>query len=636
MRSSGNCRRARTDGMSRARTWAAFVAVLIFLALPARSSAADPVVYAAGDIACDPADPAFNGGAGTATACRQQATADLMADGTFDTVLALGDLQYDSGSLSNFMASYDKSWGRVKPLTRPVIGNHEGTSATSAAGYCSYFGPAAHCNGSGRQGNAAFYSFDIGAWHVVVLNSNCDAAGGCAAGSPQYAWLQSDLAANPAACTLAAWHHPRWSSGHDGSNAFMQPLWQLFVGSGGDLALAGHSHDYERFAPIDATGAVNADGASSFVVGTGGAHFTGISGTPEPGSQIRQNTSFGVLRLVLHPTSYDWTFIPAAGSTFNDSGTRNCRGFTGGGDVASPSIPAGLRATADGSTRVDLRWNASTDNVGIAGYDIFRGTGNGTVVAIKSTTGTATSYSDTGLTAGTTYRYRLRARDAAGNVSALSSAVSVTTPDTKPPTAPSNLRAVAAGAKRVNLTWTASDDDVAVAGYQIWRGGSTGALSRIATHPGTATSHADTAVAGKHGYRYEVVAYDAAGNVSPSSSPAEVTTPAESVPPVVVVKPPVVVTPPVVAVPTVSNLLARWSLSARAARRSLARGSVFVRARRSAPAVVRVRVGGRLAAKRQVEFRRAFRIRLARWAIRRAQRGRAVTVTVRVPRSAAP
>jgi hypothetical protein len=138
--------------------------------------------------------------------------------------------------------------------------------------------------------------------------------------------LQADLNANPRSCTLAAWHHPRWSSGYDGNNDFMQPLWQLLWAKGADIALAGHSHHYERFAPIDGNGAVNpADGIRSFVVGTGGANFTPINAVAK-GSEVRQNTSFGLLRLALHPTSYDWNFVPVAGSTFTDAGSQSCRG----------------------------------------------------------------------------------------------------------------------------------------------------------------------------------------------------------------------------------------------------------------------------------------------------------------------
>jgi hypothetical protein len=169
-------------------------------------SASGAVLYAGGDIACDPTDSALdtNGpGLGSATRCAQMRTSNLMIDQDADAIIALGDLQYNSGSLSNFNAVYDPSWGRLKSITKPVIGNHEGTTATGGAGYCAYFGSAAHCNASGRQGGAAFYSFDVGAWHVVVLNSNCTAAGGCDIGSPQYQWLADDLETKSEPCTMA-------------------------------------------------------------------------------------------------------------------------------------------------------------------------------------------------------------------------------------------------------------------------------------------------------------------------------------------------------------------------------------------------------------------------------------------------
>jgi len=394
-------------------------------ATPARSAAADAVVYAAGDIACDPVDPDFNSGKGTATACRQLATSDLILGGGFDAVIPLGDLQYDAGNLDNFQQAYDLSWGRLKPQTRPVIGNHEGVTAASGAGYCVYFGAAAHCNSGRRQGGAAFYSFDVGDWHIVVLNSNCEAAGGCDVGSPQYQWLASDLAANPRACTLAAWHHPRWSSGADGSNAFMQPIWQLLYANGADLVLAGHSHDYERFAPINGAGAVDAaTGMRSFVVGTGGAHFTGLGNTRAPGSEVSQNTTFGVLRLGLHPTSYDWTFVPASGSTFTDSGAQVCRAP----DTQPPSPPGGLSAKPASPTAVKLGWSGSTDNVGVAGYEIWRGPADGALAPVATTNGAGTASVDATVAAGQRYRYQVRARDTAGNMSPMSNVGSVATP----------------------------------------------------------------------------------------------------------------------------------------------------------------------------------------------------------------
>jgi hypothetical protein len=399
------------------------------LCLGVTGTAFGAVVYVAGDIACDPTDSAFNTngpGLGSASRCAQMRTSNSMIDQPADAIIALGDLQYDSGSLSNFNAVYDPSWGRLKSITRPVIGNHEGTSSTGGAGYCSYFGSAAHCNASGRQGGAAYYSFDVGAWHVVVVNSNCTAAGGCDVNSPQYRWLADDLQTKSRPCTMAVWHHPRWSSGHDGSNTFMHPIWQLFHASGGDLVLAGHSHDYERFAPLDGDGAVNATtGMRSFVVGTGGAFFTGVSGAAT-GSQVRQNTTFGILKLVLNATSYSWRFVPEAGRTFTDSGSQACR--TGAGsDSTPPSAPTGLAVTNATASQVDLKWNAATDNVGVTQYRVVR---NGT---LAGTTNGGLTFSDTAVSPSSSYSYTVEAVDAVGNASAPSAAVTVTTPPASGP-----------------------------------------------------------------------------------------------------------------------------------------------------------------------------------------------------------
>jgi hypothetical protein len=394
------------------------------LCLGSTGTASGAIVYVAGDIACDPTDSALNTngpGLGSATRCAQMRTSNLMIDQPADAVIALGDLQYNSGTLANFNAVYDPSWGRLKFITRPVIGNHEGILATSGAGYCSYFGSAAHCNASGRQGGAAFYSFDVGAWHVVVLNSNCTAAGGCDVNSPQYRWLANDLETKSEPCTMAVWHHPRWSSGDDGSNAFMHPIWQLFHASGGDLVLAGHSHDYERFAPLDGDGVVNATtGTRSFVVGTGGAFFTGLSAVAT-GSQVWQNTTFGVLKLVLNATSYSWTFVPEAGGTFTDSGSQACR--TGkGSDTTPPSVPTGLAVTNATANQVDLKWNAATDNVGVTLYRVVR---DG---ILAGTTNGGLTFSDRAALPSTNYSYTVEAADAVGNTSDPSAAVAVTTP----------------------------------------------------------------------------------------------------------------------------------------------------------------------------------------------------------------
>jgi hypothetical protein len=284
-----------------------------------RDAASDPAVGAAGDIACDPQSSDFNGGAGTATACRQRDTSDLLLASGLTAVLPLGDEQYEWGGIDLFRQSYDPSWGRLKAITFPVVGNHEYYDVAPGAGsYFDYFGARAGQRGQG------WYSYDIGAWHFIALNSNCAQVGGCDESSPQGRWLAADLAAHPGGCTLAYWHHPRFSSGGAGDDPITQGLWNLLYAGGADLILNGHDHDYERFAPQDPQG--NADparGIREFVVGTGGKDLEQFA-TLRPNSEVRGNGAFGVLRLTLRPGSYDWQLLTIGDSSFGDSGSGTC------------------------------------------------------------------------------------------------------------------------------------------------------------------------------------------------------------------------------------------------------------------------------------------------------------------------
>jgi acid phosphatase type 7 len=289
-----------------------------FGATPVAAATGDPVLAAAGDIACDPTDGAYNGGSGTSTACAQKATSDLLVNMAPNAVAALGDNQYNNGSLSAFNTAYNPSWGRVKPAIHPAIGNHEIKSDTKATGYYTYFGAAAGTAGKG------WYSYDLGTWHIIVLDGNCKNVGGCGSGSAQEQWLKSDLAAHPAACTLAYWHQPRFSSGNHGGSTMFTPFWNDLYNAGAEVVLNGHDHDYERFAPQTPSGARNdSTGIREFVVGTGGAHWEPM-GTVQPNSLVRSQAAFGVLKLTLHAGSYDWSFVPVAGKTFTDSGTGYC------------------------------------------------------------------------------------------------------------------------------------------------------------------------------------------------------------------------------------------------------------------------------------------------------------------------
>jgi acid phosphatase type 7 len=272
------------------------------LAIQTTPVATAPMV-AAGDIAgCDTSG--------------DEATAALV-DTMPGIVAALGDLVYEDATAFDFATCYAPSWGRFKARTRPAAGNHEYNSP-GAAPYYAYFGAAA---GDPSKG---YYSYDTGSWHVVVLNSNCGGVGGCDDNSQQVSWLRGDLAAHPRFCTLAYWHHPRFSSGQIGSDAMTDAFWDALYAAHADLVLVGHDHDYERFAPQTPKGQADPKlGLREFVVGTGGrSHF--VMGTPIANSEVRNDNTFGVLRLTLHAARYDWQFVPVAGGTFTDSGSSLC------------------------------------------------------------------------------------------------------------------------------------------------------------------------------------------------------------------------------------------------------------------------------------------------------------------------
>ena len=281
----------------------AIVAVLDFYA--SRSArAAGAVMVGAGDIA-------------KCSTEADEATAKLL-DNIPGTVFTVGDNAYPSGTASEFKNCYGPSWGRHKSRTRPALGNHEYETA-GASGYFGYFGAAA---GDPDRG---YYSYDRGEWHVVALNSNCKEVGGCGADSPQGRWLRNDLANHPAKCTLAYFHHPLFSSGGDhGNQPQVRPLWKALYAANADVIVGAHDHSYERFAPQGPDGARNKErGIRQFVVGTGGGTQRGF-GKIRPNSQARNASTPGVLKLTLEPGSYAWKFVPVAGKTFTDSGTKGC------------------------------------------------------------------------------------------------------------------------------------------------------------------------------------------------------------------------------------------------------------------------------------------------------------------------
>ena len=255
-------------------------------------------------------------GAGDIARCSTDgaaATARLLDSFPNAVIFTAGDNAYSQGTSAEFRKCYAPTWGRFKARTWPAIGNHE-YQTPGASGYFTYFGERA-----GPE-NRGFYSYTLGAWHVIALNSSVDMQ----PGSAQEQWLRADLKANPRRCTLAYWHTPRFSSGPHGNTVGTQPLWEALYEAGADVIIGGHDHIYERFAPQTPAGKPDSvRGIRQFVVGTGGASHYGL-GARQPNSEVFDSTAFGILKLTLDTASYAWEFIPVAGQRFRDAGTGVC------------------------------------------------------------------------------------------------------------------------------------------------------------------------------------------------------------------------------------------------------------------------------------------------------------------------
>jgi hypothetical protein len=249
-------------------------------------------------------------GAGDIASCsnnNDEATAKLL-DAISGTVFAAGDNAYTNGTSTEYTNCYNPTWGRHKARTKPVPGNHD-YNTSGAAGYFQYF-----------NNVPAYYAYNLGTWRIYALNSEIDVS----ASGAQATWLQSDIAANPHQCVLAYWHKPRWSSGSThGNTSSMQSIWQILYNAGAELVVSGHEHNYERFAEMNASGSSVTSGLREIVAGTGGVGLYPF-GTALSTSQVRNSSTYGVLKLTLRTTGYDWQFVPVAGSTFTDSGSANC------------------------------------------------------------------------------------------------------------------------------------------------------------------------------------------------------------------------------------------------------------------------------------------------------------------------
>jgi calcineurin-like phosphoesterase family protein len=241
-----------------------------------------------------------------------EATAELL-DQIPGTVFTAGDNVYPDGTSSEYTQYYEPTWGRFKARTRPAPGNHD-YNTSGATGYYNYFGSSAGPAGRG------YYSYNIGDWHIISLNSNIDMS----AGSPQEQWLRADLAASPKHCTLAYWHHPRFSSGTHGSSVKSQAIWQALYEAGAEIAIVAHDHNYQRFAPQTADGQLDTQrGIREFVAGTGGNGHYSFS-RPIANTEAYNYDTYGVLKLVLSPGAYSWEFIPVTGGTYHDAGSGTC------------------------------------------------------------------------------------------------------------------------------------------------------------------------------------------------------------------------------------------------------------------------------------------------------------------------
>ena len=361
---------------------------------------ADPVIGAAGDIACDPTAVGFNFGQGTATDCRAADTVKLLTG--VDAVLPLGDEQYNCGGLAAFEQSYGPTWGTKKAISYPVPGDREYTTSVDAqytggtdcpspgnggAGYQQYFSSSGGVFGSAVpspvnvNASTGYYSYNLGSWHVIALNTSPCALsnpGFYAAGSAQDVWLKNDLATHQSQCTLAYFQNPRWASTASGSGGHTtyQQFWQDLYNGGADVVLNGDSHWYERFAPL------NAWALSTTPTGSGNSSWVPVGPGSTPGpevatSQVLDSSTHGVLKMTLHNGSYGWTFVNDGQSAFTDSGTSSCHSPDTTPPTTTISPSSGWSNT---STQVTLTATDAGSGVAATYY-----TTNGTTPTTSST-----------------------------------------------------------------------------------------------------------------------------------------------------------------------------------------------------------------------------------------------------------
>lgn len=395
---------------------------------PARAQGSIVTVVAAGDIACDPASPDFHGGRGDAKFCHEKSTSDLIAGVHPDAVLAVGDLQYGGGSLAQFEGSYDPTWGRFKDITYPILGN-EDYGTPGAAGYWAYFGSRAPNYPGG------YYSFNLGAWHIIGLNSECaePGVGGCGVGSPQEQWLLGDLASNRSPCTLVMLHEPRFTSGHNGNHPVYQAFWNDIYAFGAAILLHGHDHIYERFAPQNPKQQADPNGVREFIVGTGGNNHQPKTAAIQPNNEVLDNTTYGVLKLTLGGGSYSWQFLPdqqAGNGKLTDQGSGTCPAVNAGtANGNGPRAVPVVTTVRPGATVSRFTVDYTSKNPGQGEVLFGPGPGcSGLIMTSLGDLGAGTTHhafvvtgddlagpdGDTGILPGTTYWYETKTMTASG------------------------------------------------------------------------------------------------------------------------------------------------------------------------------------------------------------------------------
>jgi Calcineurin-like phosphoesterase len=369
--------------LAAALTLAVMVATLLAGGQAVAQEGGDPVLVGAGDIA-------------SCSSTGDEATARLLS-GIDGTVATFGDNAYVKGTSDDFANCYEPTWGQFKARTMPSLGNHEYMTAGASA-YFDYFSatngflpPAAPVPNTpanpGLTPGAGYYSYDLGSWHIISLNSNCaELVGGCDVGSPQEQWLKDDLSTHQSTCVIAYFHHPRFTSGVHDNDLSVAPFWSDLYQAGAEVVLNGHDHSYERFAPQDPSGQADpGQGISEFVVGTGGASFTAFRSV-QPNSEVRIANTNGVLKMTLHPEGYEWQFVTAPDGTVADSGSGQCHGAPSATiDTTVTSTTGTTAGTTTGTTSI------TTGTTGATGTPTGTTTDGTSGVTTGASTGAATT-----------------------------------------------------------------------------------------------------------------------------------------------------------------------------------------------------------------------------------------------------